>query len=57
MSDPIHLDPSDVLAVTRARAAQTYSDLLDEIVRLTVYATGLAREVEELKARLPEQPS
>lgn len=50
----IEVDPTEVLDVVQARAAQTYAELLLEIGRITAYARSLERRVMELEAPKPE---
>lgn len=44
---PIQVDPNDVLQVALARAAQTYSELLAEVAKLTAYARELEKRLAE----------
>lgn len=47
MSGVVPLDSAAVLAALKARAAQTYMELLDEVARLTAYAQALESQLAE----------
>lgn len=47
VAEPFQLDPSDVLDVVRARATQTYSELLLEVGQLTAYARALEKQLAD----------
>jgi hypothetical protein len=49
----VNIDPQQITAVMKARASQTYGELLEEIATLTVYAQALEKELSELKASQP----
>lgn len=55
MSEPIQLDPTEIAKVTRARAAQTYADMLEEIAQLTVYVRMLEQRLATQQQ--PEPPA
>lgn len=45
----INLDPADVLAAYRAKAAQLMTELQDENARLSVYCSMLEKRLAELE--------
>ena len=49
MNDPVMLDPNEILAAYKERAAVDYAQHLDEIARLNVYVTQLLKENAELR--------
>jgi cell division protein FtsB len=48
----IELDPAEIAAIIKARSAQQYADMLDEIARLTVYCNQLTAQNEALRAQV-----